>query len=145
MNMFFQNQMDLMIRPMREELTRHGFVELKTPEEVDEAFQSAKGVALVVVNSVCGCAAGLARPAAVHSLNYDKKPDHLFTVFAGQEKEATARAREYFEGYPPSSPSFAVLKDGKIVGIVQRHEIEDNDMESIIAKLHALYDKAHEA
>jgi len=145
LNMFYQQQMDLMIRPMREELTRNGFTELRTPEEVDQAFQSAKGVALVVVNSVCGCAAGLARPAAVHSLNYDKKPDHLFTVFAGQDKEATARAREYFEGYPPSSPSFAVLKDGKLVGMVERHEIEDSPIEEIVSKLHALYDQAHQA
>lgn len=143
MSFFYQQQMDLMIRPMREELTRNGFKELRTPEEVDEAFQSAKGVALVVVNSVCGCAAGLARPAAVYSLNYEKKPDHLFTVFAGQDRQATARAREYFEGYPPSSPSFAVLKDGKLVGMIQRHEIEDETVENIIAKLHALYDKAH--
>ena len=143
MNMFYQQQMDLMIRPMREELTRNGFTELRTPEEVDKAFQSAKGVALVVVNSVCGCAAGLARPAAVHSLTYDTTPDHLFTVFARQDKEATARAREYFEGYPPSSPSFAVLKDGKLVGMVERHEIEDSSIEEIVSKLHALYDQAH--
>lgn len=148
MNMFYQHyqqQMDLFIRPMREELTKNGFTELRTPEEVDQAFQTAKGVALVVVNSVCGCAAGLARPAAVYSLNHPNKPDHLFTVFAGQDREATARAREYFEDYPPSSPSFAVLKDGKLVGMVERYEIEDSTIEEIVAKLHALYDKAREA
>lgn len=140
MGMFYQNQMDLMIRPMREELTRNGFTELLTPEDVDKAFQE-KGLTLVVVNSVCGCAAGLARPSAVMSLQHPKKPDHLYTVFAGQEKEATARAREYFDGYAPSSPSFAILKDGKCVGMVERHEIEDNAPEQIIAKLHAFYDK----
>ncbi|MCK9911446.1 BrxA/BrxB family bacilliredoxin, partial [Microbacteriaceae bacterium K1510] len=93
------------------ELTRVGFNELKTAEEVEKTLPELKGTALVVVNSVCGCAAGLARPAVAHSLNHAKKPDHLYTVFAGQDKEATAKAREYFEGYPPSSPSFALMKD----------------------------------
>jgi putative YphP/YqiW family bacilliredoxin len=140
MNMFFNQYMESMVQPMREELTRNGFTELRTPEEVEEAFQK-EGTALVVVNSVCGCAAGLARPAAVMSLRHEKKPDHLFTVFAGQDKEATAKAREYFVGYPPSSPSFALLKDGQIVGMVERHEIEDNPVEVIVSRLTALYDE----
>ncbi|PTX64223.1 putative YphP/YqiW family bacilliredoxin [Melghirimyces profundicolus] len=140
---FYIQQMQAMVQPMRDELTRIGFEELRTPEEVVEALENkgAKGTALVVVNSVCGCAAGLARPAVAHSLKHDPKPDHLFTVFAGQDKEATAKAREYFEGYPPSSPSFALMKDGKIVHMVQRHEIEDRSLEEISANLTAAYDK----
>jgi putative YphP/YqiW family bacilliredoxin len=94
-----------------------------------------------VVNSVCGCAAGLARPGAVASLNHEHKPDQLVTVFAGQDKEATAKAREYFVGYPPSSPSFALLKDGKIVGMIERHQIEDSPLEEIVGNLTELYDK----
>ncbi|WP_307391099.1 BrxA/BrxB family bacilliredoxin [Bacillus horti] len=139
--MFFNNYMESMIQPMRDELTQHGFKELLTPEEVTEAFEGLEGTSLVVVNSVCGCAAGLARPGAVASLQHDKKPDHILTVFAGQEKEATAKAREYFEGYPPSSPSFALMKDGKIMGMVERHEIEDNDIHTIVNKLTTLYDQ----
>lgn len=141
MNIFFNNYMEDMIRPMREELTNQGFKELKTPEDVEQAFDNMKGTALVVVNSVCGCAAGLARPAAIASLRHDKKPEHIYTVFAGQEKEATAKAREYFVGYPPSSPSFAVMKDGQIMGMVERHEIEDSEMHEIVSKLTALYDE----
>ncbi|WP_124728762.1 BrxA/BrxB family bacilliredoxin [Staphylospora marina] len=131
----------MMIQPMRDELTRAGFVELRTPEEVDEAFREMKGTALVVVNSVCGCAAGLARPAAVESLKHPKKPDHLYTVFAGQDREATARAREYFEGEPPSSPSYALMKDGKLVHMIHRHEIENVPLEEIVANLTSAYDK----
>lgn len=140
---FYIQQMQSMVQPMRDELTRIGFKELRTPEEVVEALEEkgAKGTALVVVNSVCGCAAGLARPAVAHSLNNERKPDHLFTVFAGQDREATAKAREYFEGYPPSSPSFALMKDGKIVHMVQRHEIEDRSLEEISANLTSAYDK----
>ncbi|MFC4076283.1 BrxA/BrxB family bacilliredoxin [Salinithrix halophila] len=138
---FYIQQMQMMVQPMRDELTRIGFRELTTPEEVEEALEGAKGTALVVVNSVCGCAAGLARPAVAHSLNNDKKPDHLFTVFAGQDKEATAKAREYFTGYPPSSPSFVLMKDGKLVHMVQRHEIEDRTLEEISANLTSAYDK----
>jgi len=140
-NMFYNDYMQNMLKPMREELTKNGFKELLTPEEVVEAFESAKGTSLVVINSVCGCAAGLARPAAVASLRHDKKPDHLFTVFAGQEKEATAKAREFFTGFPPSSPSFALLKDGQIMGMVERHQIEDNSLEGIVSLLTKLYDQ----
>ncbi len=138
---FYIQQLQMMIQPMRDELTRAGFVELRTPEEVDEAFREMKGTALVVVNSVCGCAAGLARPAAVESLKHPKKPDHLYTVFAGQDREATARAREYFEGEPPSSPSYALMKDGKLVHMIHRHEIENVPLEEIVANLTSAYDK----
>jgi putative YphP/YqiW family bacilliredoxin len=141
MNMFFNQYMESMVAPMREELTRNGFTELKTPEEVEAAFKDTKGTALVVVNSVCGCAAGLARPGAIASLTYDKKPDNLYTVFAGQDREATAKAREYFTGYPPSSPSFALLKDGQIVGMIERHQIEDTSLEDIVEQLTQLYDE----
>lgn len=139
--MSYEAYMQQVIQPMRDELTRVGFKELRTPEEVEEAFANAKGTALVVVNSVCGCAAGLARPAVAHSLRHPKKPDHLFTVFAGQDKEATAKAREYFVGYPPSSPSFALLKDGKLVGMIERYQIENNDLETISRMLTDLYDQ----
>jgi putative YphP/YqiW family bacilliredoxin len=141
MNMFFNQYMESMVQPMREELTRNGFKELKTADDVAAEFDSAEGTTLVVVNSVCGCAAGLARPGAVASLQNEKKPDHLVTVFAGQDKEATAKAREYFEGYAPSSPSFALLKDGKIMGMIERHEIEDSPLEEIVANLSKMYDK----
>ncbi len=139
--MSYEAYMSQVIQPMRDELTRHGFQELKTPEEVDQAFTNMKGTALVVVNSVCGCAAGLARPAVAHSLQHEVKPDQLLTVFAGQEKEATARAREYFEGYPPSSPSFALMKDGKLLGMVERHQIENNDLATISGLLTSMYDQ----
>lgn len=139
--MSYEAYMSQVIQPMRDELTRIGFQELKTPEEVDQAFTNMKGTALVVVNSVCGCAAGLARPAVAHSLRHEVKPEQLYTVFAGQEKEATARAREYFEGYPPSSPSFALMKDGKLVGMIERHQIENNDLETISGLLTSLYEQ----
>ncbi|MGO0058953.1 BrxA/BrxB family bacilliredoxin [Brevibacillus fluminis] len=139
--MSYEAYMNQVIQPMRDELTRHGFTELRTPEEVEQAFSNMKGTALVVVNSVCGCAAGLARPGVVHSLNNEAKPDHLYTVFAGQDKEATAKAREYFTGYPPSSPSFALLKDGELVAMVERHQIENNSLEGISHLLTTAFDK----
>lgn len=129
-----------MIQGMRDEMVQAGFRELRTPEEVDQAFREAKGSALVFVNSVCGCAGGIARPAARYVVSQGAiRPDHLFTVFAGQDKEATARAREYFEGYPPSSPSMALMKDGKIVAMVQRHEIEGRDAAAVAAHLTQLW------
>lgn len=130
---FYLHQMQSMVQPMRDELTRVGFKELRTAEEVERALEGegAKGVTLIAVNSVCGCAAGLARPAVADALTNEKKPDHLYTVFAGQDKEATAKARTYFEGYPPSSPSFFLLKDGKVVHAVHRHEVEDRSLEEI--------------
>ena len=112
MGMSFDRYMRDMVQPMRDELTSLGIKELTTPEEVEEVLPAAKGTTLVVVNSVCGCAAGQARPGVAIALENQVKPDHLYTVFAGQDKEATAKAREYFAPYPPSSPSIALLKDG---------------------------------
>lgn len=94
-----------------------------------------------MVNSVCGCAGGIARPAAAYVVNYEKKPDQFVTVFAGQDKEATARAREYFVGYPPSSPSFALLKDGEIKMMIERHEIEGHDPMDVVKKLQNAFDE----
>lgn len=118
----------------RKEIEDAGYKSLRTKEEVDEAL-SKKGTTLVMVNSVCGCAGGIARPAAAYVVNCEKKPDHFVTVFAGQDKEATERAREYFVGYPPSSPSFALLKDGEIKMMVQRHEIEGHEPIEVVNKL----------
>ena len=112
-------------QPMRDELTNAGFTELTTPEEVDTFISEAKGTSLVVINSVCGCAAGLARPSARESLNNEKRPDNIVTVFAGQDREATSRMRDYLEGYEPSSPSMALLKDGQVLHFIPREEIEE--------------------
>lgn len=141
MSMSFEQYMRDMVQPMRDELTSIGCVELRTPEEVEEKLATAKGTALVVVNSVCGCAAGLCRPGVRKSLENDVTPDHLFTVFAGQDKEATAKAREYFAPYPPSSPSIALMKDGELVHFIERHQVENRSAEEIAADLTAAYDK----
>lgn len=141
MSMFYRGYMEDMVKPMREELTSIGFKELRTPEEVEEALENNKGTTVVFVNSVCGCAAGLARPAMAHSLKHQVTPDHLVTVFAGQDKEATAKAREYFTGYPPSSPSIALLKDGKLVWMLERHQIENRLGEDIVKDLTDAYDR----
>jgi putative YphP/YqiW family bacilliredoxin len=140
---FYLQQMQTMVQHMRDELTSIGVKELRTPEEVDEALkgEGAKGTTLLVINSVCGCAAGLARPAVALSLKHDKVPDHWYTVFAGQDREATERARSYLVGQPPSSPSFALLKDGQLVHMVHRHEIENVPLEQIAANLTNAYDK----
>ncbi|WP_409301555.1 BrxA/BrxB family bacilliredoxin [Peribacillus sp. SCS-155] len=140
MSMDFNFLMNDVVSQARKEITAAGYNELKTPEEVEEAF-SKEGTTLVMINSVCGCAGGIARPAAAHSVHYDKRPDNLVTVFAGQDKAATERAREYFEGYPPSSPSFALLKDGKFLTMVERHEIEGHDPMSVINKLQTYFDQ----
>ncbi|MEH6940323.1 BrxA/BrxB family bacilliredoxin [Bacillus sp. JJ722] len=140
MNMNFNFFMNDVVSTARNEIKAAGYTELTTPEEVNEAF-SKKGTTLVLINSVCGCAGGIARPAAAHAVHYDKKPDHLVTVFAGQDKAATEEARGYFEGYPPSSPSFALLKDGKICTMVERHEIEGHDPMSVISKLQQYFDE----
>lgn len=140
MSMSFEAYMRDMIQPMRDELTRLGIKELRTPEEVVENFEQAKGTALVVVNSVCGCAAGQCRPGVAKALQHDVKPDHLFTVFAGQDKEATAKAREYFAPYPPSSPSIALLKDGELVHMIERHQIENRSADEIAADLTRAFD-----
>lgn len=131
----------MMIQPMREELTQVGFRELRTADEVDEVLQDGKGTTLVVVNSVCGCAGGLARPGAGMALENDKKPDQLVTVFAGQDKEATARAREYFEGNPPSSPSIWLLKDGKLVDQLHRSDIEGTSANHVAGRLKEMFNK----
>lgn len=142
MSFSFPMYMEDMVRPMREELTRLGIKELLTPEQVDASFKEAEaGTALVVVNSVCGCAAGQARPGVAAALEHEVKPDYLFTVFAGQDKEATAKAREYFEPNPPSSPSIALMKNGKLVHFVERHNIEDRSAEEIAADLIEAFDK----
>lgn len=119
------------VTPMRQELTRLGFSELRTPDEVDKTLQDAKGTALVVVNSVCGCSARMARPAVRIALENPIKPDLLATVFAGQDAEATDRARSYFTGYAPSSPSISLMKDGKLVFMLERFQIEGRPAEEI--------------
>ncbi len=113
-----------LVAPMRQELTRIGFRELRTAEEVDSTLQTAKGTALVVVNSICGCAARNARPAVAMALQNAARPEVLTTVFAGQDPDAAQRARGYFTGYPPSSPSIGLLKDGKLVFMLERWQIE---------------------
>ncbi|MEK4028880.1 MULTISPECIES: BrxA/BrxB family bacilliredoxin [Bacillaceae] len=140
MSIDFNFLMNDVVRQAREEITAAGYTQLQTPEEVEEAL-AKKGTTLVMINSVCGCAGGIARPAAAHSIHSDKRPDHLVTVFAGQDKEATAKARSYFVGYPPSSPSFALLKDGKLCTMVERHEIEGHDPMSVVQKLQEAFDK----
>jgi putative YphP/YqiW family bacilliredoxin len=140
MSMDFNFFMNDIVRQAREEIVSAGYKELTTAAEVDEAFQQ-KGTTLVMINSVCGCAGGVARPAAAYALHYDKRPDHVVTVFAGQDKEATEKARSYFTGYPPSSPSFALLKDGKICSMVERHQIEGYDPATVVSKLQKEFDQ----
>lgn len=129
-----------MLAPMRQELTRLGVEELRTPEQVDAALADAKGTTLVVVNSVCGCAARNARPAVARALQHATRPDHLTTVFAGQDIEATQRARGYFTGYRPSSPSIALVKDGKLVYMLERQQIEGRSAEDIAVDLTRAFD-----
>ena len=124
-----------MVQPMRDELTGIGFKELKTAAEVDDAMQNAKGTSLLLVNSVCGCAAGQARPGIALALTSDTKPDNLFTVFAGQDAEATAQARSYILGIPPSSPAMALFKDGELVTMIERHQIENHNAEQVAGRL----------
>ena len=120
-----------MVEPMRQELTRLGVEELRTPEEVDAKLKDAPGTTLVVVNSVCGCSARMARPAVAIALENPIKPDRLTTVFAGQDAEATERARSYFTGYPPSSPQIGLLKDGQLVFMLERWQIEGRPADEI--------------
>jgi putative YphP/YqiW family bacilliredoxin len=126
---------DLLLTPMREELTGIGFQELRTPEEVDRALNHASGTAVVVVNSICGCAAGRMRPAVRAAIANRVRPEKLYTVFAGQDTAATERARSYFTGYPPSSPSIALLRDGKLVHMMQRSDIEHREPADIAGEL----------
>jgi putative YphP/YqiW family bacilliredoxin len=132
---------EIMIRPMREELTRLGFEELKTPEAVDATLKDSKGTLLLVVNSICGCAAGKARPGVALALQHSVKPDKVATVFAGGDIEATERARSYFTGYQPSSPSVALLKDGKLVYMLERYQIEGRGPREIAQELTGAFDE----
>lgn len=142
MSLAYEEYMKQLIKPMRDELADAGFKELITAEDVEQYMENAEGTTLVVVNSVCGCAAGLARPAAVDSVKYnEKKPDHLVTVFAGQDKEATAKMREYFGEIPPSSPSMALLKGKEVVHFVHRHDIEGQSLDHIMGNLMTAFDQ----
>ncbi len=132
---------EIMIAPMREDLVRIGFKEMRTPEDVDAVLAAEKRTTLVAFNSVCGCAAAMMRPAVAHSLESDKRPEVLATVFAGQDMEATDRAREYITGYPPSSPSVALFKDGELAYFMERHQIEGRHPAEIAADLRAAYDE----
>ena len=132
---------EIMIRPMREDLTRLGVEELKTPEAVDETIKDSKGTLMVVVNSICGCAAGKARPGVALALQHEVKPARVATVFAGADIEATERARSYFTGYGPSSPSIALLKDGELVYMLERFQIEGRNAEQIAGELRQAFDK----
>lgn len=137
----YEEFMKQMVLPMRSELTNAGFKELQTPEAVEAFMENTTGTTLVFVNSVCGCAGGLARPAATQVvLNSEKKPDQLISVFAGQDKEATAKMREYFEGYEPSSPSMALLKGKEVVHFIPRHDIEGNSLEGVMENIKAAFE-----
>ena len=129
------------VAPMRAELTRLGVEEMRTPSEVDAKLKDAKGTTLVVVNSICGCAARNARPAVARALQNARKPEALTTVFAGQDVDATARARSYFTGYPPSSPQIGLFKDGALVYMLQRHEIEGRNADAIAQDLVGAFDR----
>ena len=131
----------IMVAPMRDELIQAGLTSLTNAAEVDQALATKKGTALVVVNSVCGCAAANARPGVVLAMRHAKRPDAVTTVFAGVDREATDRARSYFKGYMPSSPSMALLKDGQVVFMLQRHEIEGRDPQAIAQRLTEAFDK----
>ena len=125
---------------MRDELTRLGVVELRTPDEVDSTL-TKDGTVMVIVNSVCGCAAGRARPGVALALQHDVKPDVISTVFAGADIEATEKARSYFTGYPPSSPAVALLRDGKLIYMMERHQIENQEAAAIAQELTGTFDK----
>jgi putative YphP/YqiW family bacilliredoxin len=131
---------ELMLIPMREELTKAGVQELRTAAEVDRAV-ATQGTTMIVVNSVCGCAAGRMRPAVRMALQHAARPDHIYSVFAGQDKDATERARSYFTGYPPSSPSIGILRDGKLVYMLQRSQIETREAPAIAADLTSAFDQ----
>ncbi|WP_214741059.1 MULTISPECIES: BrxA/BrxB family bacilliredoxin [unclassified Exiguobacterium] len=138
--MDFQLYFQDVVEQARNEVRAAGYTELTTPEEVDSALKK-EGKTLVLVNSVCGCAGGIARPAAAYVNKMEGvKPDQFVTVFAGQDREATDRAREYFEGYAPSSPSIALLEDGNIVTMVERSEIESSTAEELVDQLKTLFD-----
>ena len=132
---------EIMLVPMREELTSVGVQELRTAEEVDQTITTQPGTAMVIVNSICGCAAGRMRPAVRAALQNAAKPDKVYSVFAGQDMEATQRARSYFTGYPPSSPSIAILRDGKLIYMMQRSDIERREAAEIAFELKKAFEK----
>ena len=132
---------EMMVAPMREDLVRAGFSEMRTPDEVDTLLGSETRTTLVAVNSVCGCAAAMMRPGVWMSLQGEKKPEVLTTVFAGQDMEATDRTRDYITGYPPSSPSVGLFKDGQLVYFMERHQIEGRNPEDIAADLRTAYEE----
>ena len=141
MNMDYDLFMQQITTTARAEMEAAGYEQLRTPEDVEEAI-ARPGTTLFMVNSVCGCAGGIARPAAAASIHYDKRPDHLVTVFAGQDKEATAAARHFFgEDHIPSSPSFVLMKDGQVVAEVGRYEIEGHDPMSVVANLQGHFEE----
>ena len=129
-----------LVIPMKEELTENGFKDLTTPEQVVEAL-GQKGTTLLVINSVCGCSAGAARPGVLYSLTGDKNPDHLVTAFAGFDTEAVAESRKHMAPFPPSSPSIALFKDGELVHMIERHHIEGHPAGAIAANLQAAYEE----
>ena len=134
-----------LVQPMREELTVSGFQELRTAAEVDEVFEGKKGKVLLLINSVCGCAAGQARPGVIHALNNSSnKPEKLITVFAGQDLEATERARSYIQGYPSSSPSIALFNDGELVFMMERMHIENRNAEMVADILKDAFDQFYD-
>lgn len=142
MSMAYEEYMRQLVQPMRDELVQSGFKELLSPETVEQFMEKTEETTLVVVNSVCGCAAGLARPAAVQAVQYnEKKPKNLVTVFAGQDKEATAKMREYFGEIPPSSPSMALLNGKGVVHFVHRHDIEGQSLDMIMGNLMTAFDQ----
>jgi putative YphP/YqiW family bacilliredoxin len=132
---------EVLIKPMRDDLTRFGVEETRTPEELDDVIRNTSGTVMVVVNSVCGCAAGLARPAIGMALKHSPKPDKVVTVFAGADIAATERARGYFKGFFPSSPSVGILQNGKIVYMLERHQIEGRDPVAIAQDLTDAFDR----
>jgi len=137
----YEEYMREVAQPMRDELTNAGFDELLTPGQVEEFMANNDSPALVMINSVCGCAAGLARPAVIQSLNNDKKPSKLVTVFAGQDREATARMREFFENVEPSSPSIALVNKGQLMHFIPREDIEGFELEDIVNNLTKAYNE----
>ncbi|PPA71205.1 BrxA/BrxB family bacilliredoxin [Jeotgalibacillus proteolyticus] len=142
MSMAYEEYMKQLVKPMRKELTQAGFKELTTEEEVLSFMDDITGTSLVVINSVCGCAAGLARPAVTNALiTHEKEPDHLVTVFAGQDKEATQKMRSFMKDYEPSSPSIALFKNKEVVHFIPREEIEDHSVEDIVENIKGAMDK----
>ena len=130
---------EILIKPMREDLTRIGVEETRTPEQIEDAIKNTKGTLMVVVNSVCGCAAGKARPGVALALQHAARPDRAVTVFAGADIEATAKAREHFAPYPPSSPQIGLFKDGRLVYMMERHQIEQRFADQIADELAAAF------